>query len=100
MRARHIANERKRDAEVAFDSPSGKKTTSMVMKDGREKTNVKVIKTLMSDQMLKDQHKGDMIKLGEALIAGTRSSTWRSPGASSKKPCACGFRRTTKPATG
>ena len=69
MRAIHIANEKKRDAEVAFGLPPGENTVNMVLPDGREKTNVKFIKTLASAEQLKAQY-GDLVKAGEALIAG------------------------------
>jgi hypothetical protein len=41
----------------------------MVMQDGREKTNVKIIKAIAEDEKYKEQF-GGMIKLGEALIKG------------------------------
>jgi hypothetical protein len=70
MRAIHIANEKKRDAEVGFDALPRRETVAMVLPDGREKTNVKFIKSLASFDALKEQHGGDLVKLGEALIAG------------------------------
>jgi hypothetical protein len=70
MRAIHIANEKKRDAEVAFDALPRRETVVMVLPDGREKSNVKFIKSLASLDSLKEQHGGDLVKLGEALIAG------------------------------
>ena len=69
MRAINISNEKKRNAEVGFASLSGRETINMVLADGRERTNVKIIKTLFTDEQLKDQYGWDMIKLGEALIA-------------------------------
>ena len=69
MRAIHIANEKKRDAEVAFEAPSRQETILMVLPDGREKTGVKFIKTLSSAEQLKEQY-GDLVKAGEAMIAG------------------------------
>ena len=70
MRAIHLANEKKRDAMIAFDTPKSRNAVSMVMKDGSPKTSVKIIKTLHNSQQLKEQFKGDMQKLGEAIIAG------------------------------
>jgi hypothetical protein len=70
MRAIHIANEKKRDAEVAFSAPPKQEAINMVLGDGRDRTNVKYIKTLTDDDVIKKQYKNDMIKLGEALIAG------------------------------
>ena len=67
MRAIHIANEKKRDAEVAFSAPSGREAITMVLPDGREKTNVKYIKSLASVEQLAKQY-GDMAKLGQAII--------------------------------
>ena len=67
MRAIHIANEKKRNAEVAFGAPSGRETITLVLNDGREKTNVKYIKSIANVEKLKEQY-GDMVKLGEALI--------------------------------
>ena len=69
MRAIHIANDKKRNAEVAFSPGPKKETITMVLSDGREKTNVKYIKSLASAEKLKAQYK-DMVKLGEALIKG------------------------------
>ena len=69
MRAIHITNEKKRNAEVAFDIPRGQKTITMVLPDGREKTNIKYIKSLANVDKLKEQY-GDMVKLGEAIIQG------------------------------
>jgi len=69
MRAIHIANEKKRDAEVAFSAPPKRETITMVLPDGRERANVKYIKSLANVEQLKDKY-GDMVKLGEAIIAG------------------------------
>ncbi|MCL2128825.1 MAG: hypothetical protein FWH35_00530 [Treponema sp.] len=69
MRAIHIANEKKRDAEVAFDAPSKQETIAMVLPDGREKIGIKFIKTLSSDEQLKEQF-GDMAKAAQAIIDG------------------------------
>ena len=69
MRAIHIANEKKRDAEVAFDVPQNQETIAMVLPDGREKKGIRYIKTLASAEQLKEQY-GDMVKAGEAIIAG------------------------------
>ena len=69
MRAIHIANEKKRNAEVAFGAPSGRETITMVLSDGRERNNVKYIKSLANVEQLKEQH-GDMAKLGQAIIDG------------------------------
>jgi hypothetical protein len=69
MRAIHIANEKKRNAEVAFGPAPKQESITMVLPDGRERTNVKYIKTLTSIEKLKEQY-GDMVKIGEALIEG------------------------------
>ncbi|GHV84713.1 hypothetical protein AGMMS50230_03210 [Spirochaetia bacterium] len=70
MRAIHIANEKKRDAEVGFEALPKQETVAMVLPDGREKTNVKFVKSLANLELLKEQHGGDLVKVGEALIAG------------------------------
>ena len=69
MRAINITNEKKRDTVVAFSPGPKNETITMVLKDGREKTNVKYIKSLAGVDKLKEKY-GDMIKLGEALIKG------------------------------
>jgi hypothetical protein len=69
MRAIHIANEKKRDAEVGFEALAKQETISMVLPDGREKRNVQFIKSLVKlDDLVKTY--GDLVKTAEALIAG------------------------------
>ncbi|MDR2471116.1 MAG: hypothetical protein LBD09_03275 [Treponema sp.] len=70
MRAIHIANEKKRDAEVGFAAMPRRETVIMALPDGREKINVKFVKSLASLETLKEQCGGDLVKVGEALIAG------------------------------
>ena len=70
MRAIRIANEKKRDAEVGFAAMPRRATVTMVLPDGREKINVKFVKSLANLETLKEQCGGDLVKVGEALIAG------------------------------
>ena len=67
MRAINIANEKKRNAEVAFNSAPKQDAVIMVLPDGREKTNVKFIKTLATAEGLRQKY-GDAVKAGEAII--------------------------------
>jgi hypothetical protein len=67
MRGIHIANEKKRNAVVAFGASTSRETVTMVLPDGREKTNVKYIKSLANIDQLKEQY-GDLVKVGEAII--------------------------------
>jgi len=70
MRAIHISNERKRDAEVAFDAIIKGKTVRTVLPDGTEKDNVKILKTTvsLSGDELARQYGGDLTGLAEALL--------------------------------
>ena len=69
MRAINIANEKKRNAEVAFSPGPKKETITMVLSDGRERTNVKYVKSLANLDKLQEQN-GDLVKTGEAIING------------------------------
>ena len=67
MRAINISNEKKRNAEVGFDAMPRKRGIVMTLPDGREKRNVKFIKsTTELGGLLKTY--GDLKKLGEAII--------------------------------
>ncbi len=48
MRIIHLANEKKRDAQVVFDAPPRTPTLKSVLPDGTEKTNVKLLKSTLS----------------------------------------------------
>jgi hypothetical protein len=69
MRAIHLANEKKRDAEVGFEPLAKKAAFTMTLSDGREKKNVKFIKSLAKLEDLAKKF-GDPVKIGEALISG------------------------------
>ncbi|MDR2768181.1 MAG: hypothetical protein LBB82_07645, partial [Treponema sp.] len=69
MRAIHIANEKKRDSEVGFEALTRKETVIMVLPDGRERTNIKFIKSMANIEALTAEN-GSLVKVGEALIAG------------------------------
>jgi hypothetical protein len=69
MRAIYLANEKKRDAEVGFQPLVKKTAFTMTLSDGREKKNVKFIKSLAGFEDLAEKF-GDPVKIGEALIAG------------------------------
>jgi hypothetical protein len=69
MRAIHLANEKKRDAEVGFAALSKKSSITMVLPDGRAGRNVKFIKSMADLETLVKTY-GDLTKTGEALIAG------------------------------
>lgn len=69
MRGINIVNDKKRDAEVAFESIGKKSSIRMILKDGRERTNVKILKSTLdlTEENLTAQY-GDLKSLGEAII--------------------------------
>ena len=69
MRAIRLANEKKRDAEVGFEALSKKQMVYLALSDGREKKNVKFVKSLAKFEVLTAKF-GDPVKTGEALISG------------------------------
>jgi hypothetical protein len=69
MRAIHIANEKKRDAEVGFEALPKRENVTMVLSDGRERKNVKFIRSLASLDTLKQSY-GELTKVAEALVSG------------------------------
>lgn len=68
IRAIHLANEKKRDAEIAFEAQIKKIQIHSVLADGSEKENVKILKTTVQreeEALLKKY--GEMDKLARAL---------------------------------
>ena len=84
MRAIHIANEKKRDAEVAFSAAPKPPAVNMALPDGREKVNVKFIKTLSAMEKLKEKYK-DNVKIGQAIIDGDPEIDMEQVGRFAKK---------------
>jgi len=69
MRGIHIANSKRRDAEVAFDVQTELRTIRTVLKGGKEKQNVRVLKSTvqMNEQALAQQF-GSWEDVAQALI--------------------------------
>lgn len=71
MRAIHLANARRRDAEVAFESQSVGRGVRTVLADGREKLNVRVLKsTVEMDEEALAARYGSWEEVARALIDG------------------------------
>lgn len=68
IRAIHLANEKKRDAEIAFEAQIKKIQIHSVLADGSEKENVKILKTTVQreEEVLLKKY-GEMDKLARAL---------------------------------
>lgn len=68
IRAIHLANEKRRDAEIAFEAQIEKIQIHSVLADGSEKENVKILKTTVQrdEEALLKQY-GEMGKLARAL---------------------------------
>jgi hypothetical protein len=69
MRALHLANDRKRDAEVGFEALPRRVAITLVLPDGSARQNVKFLKTTTDLATLLQTH-GDLGNLGKALVAG------------------------------
>lgn len=71
IRGIHIANAGRRDAEVAFESQTVKRALSTVLKNGREKLNVRVLKSTvdMDEQSLAKEF-GSWERVADALTGG------------------------------
>jgi len=69
MRGINIANDKKRDAQVAFQPGVAKSGITMVLPDGSEKQNIRFVKTTVTMQGLLQQY-GSAEKIGEAIAAG------------------------------
>lgn len=69
MRAIHIANDKKRDAEVGIEVFAKKSNIRMVLKDGQERSNVKILKSTidLTDEALVGKY-GDLTALAHAII--------------------------------
>ncbi|GHU53281.1 hypothetical protein FACS189496_4520 [Bacilli bacterium] len=68
MRGINIANENKRDAKVGFEVRAKKSAITMKLSDGRERRNIKFIKTTGSITSLVKKY-GDMRAAGNAIIS-------------------------------
>ncbi len=71
MQGINIANEKKRDAEVGLEAKPHKPTVHMVLSDGRDRRNVKMLKQTLdlSEDSLVDKY-GDLVSVGDAIIEG------------------------------
>ncbi|WP_010257541.1 hypothetical protein [Treponema primitia] len=69
MRGINISNEKKRDARIGFEAFPKKPSVKLVLPDGRDRRNIKFLKTTASAESLIKKY-GDANTLGEALIAG------------------------------
>lgn len=69
MRGIHIANEKRRDAEVAFESQTVRSNVRTVLKNGKDKQNVRVLKSTvdMDEEALAKQF-GSWDEVAQALI--------------------------------
>ncbi|MDR1130433.1 MAG: hypothetical protein LBK96_05585 [Prevotellaceae bacterium] len=69
MRGINISNEKKRDAEVAFESITQKSKVKYVLGNDREKQNIKILKSTMelTEEALVAKY-GNLKALGEAII--------------------------------
>lgn len=69
MRGINISNEKKQDAEVAFESIAQKSKVKFVLGNGSEKQNIKILKSTieLTDEALVKKY-GDLRALGEAII--------------------------------
>jgi len=65
----NISNEKKRDAEVAFDSIQQKSKIKFVLDNGQDKENIKILRSTMdiTEEALVEKY-GDFRALGEAII--------------------------------
>jgi hypothetical protein len=66
MRGINIYNDKKRDAKVAFQPYVEKSEIKMVLPDGREKQNIRVVKTTTCTKNLVKQY-GSLENVGEAI---------------------------------
>lgn len=69
MRGIHIANDKRRDAEVAFESQTVRSNVRTVLKNGKDKQNVRVLKSTvdMDEEALAKQF-GSWDEVAQALI--------------------------------
>jgi hypothetical protein len=69
MRAIHIANAARRDAEVGFESPARPSRVRYVLPDGTDPAHVKYLKTTADLDQLTAEF-GDLVGVGRAIVAG------------------------------
>ena len=69
MRGIHIANVKKRDAAVGFESQPPRRTVTMVMPDGAPTNGVKYVKTTADIDALVAEH-GDLAEVAQAIMDG------------------------------
>lgn len=69
MRAIHITNDQKRDAQVGFETGRPRRGVTMVMPDGQPTANVKFVKTTADVGQLADEH-GGLAGLAQAIVDG------------------------------
>ncbi|MDR1320730.1 MAG: hypothetical protein LBK56_04805 [Gracilibacteraceae bacterium] len=69
MRAIHIANAKKRDAEVGLEALAKRPGVRFVLPDGGQQRNVKILRSVTGLETL-TQIYGGLRELGEAIIAG------------------------------
>jgi hypothetical protein len=69
MRGINISNDKKRDAEVAFESITQKSKIKYVVDNGAEKQNIKILKSTidLTEEVLVEKY-GTLKALGEAII--------------------------------
>lgn len=70
MRQLNISNDKKRDAFIGLDSIPPKSNIKYILENGSESKNIKVLRGTMptSIDVLKQNHTGDMVALGEEII--------------------------------
>ncbi|MCD7900417.1 MAG: hypothetical protein LUH22_11245 [Bacteroides sp.] len=69
MRAMNIANDKNRDAQIVFDAEVKARSTQWVLPDGKERMNVKILKSTVNleEDALLDKY-GELTDVAEALI--------------------------------
>ncbi len=69
MQEINIANMKKRDASVALEAKPFKSNVKMVLSDGRDRQNIKILKQTMdlTEEALVDAY-GDLVSVGNAII--------------------------------
>jgi hypothetical protein len=67
MRGINLSNEKKRDAVVGFAAKGKKSFIKMVLSSGKEKRNIKFIKTVIGIDDLVKKH-GDLVSVGKAIM--------------------------------
>ena len=70
MRAIHLANSNKRDAEVGLEARPERRPVALVLPDGGEPVQVKFLKCTADTDSLLRAHDNDLLAAGAALMAG------------------------------